>query len=298
MSKSKAETSAVAPKRAWVLPYRTKNLAEVYTLGRELGKGQFGITFQCTQNSTGRTYACKSIAKRKLLCKKDYDDVWREVQIMQHLSENPNVVRIHETYEDASSVYLIMELCEGGDLFDKIEQKGRYGEREAANLIKNVVEIIEGCHSRGVFHRDIKPENLLFDAVGEDAKLKIIDFGMSVFYEPAMLSRLFEVSPILNFCHYQINQNPFTLCTLNTVLFFSGEIFCDVVGSPYYVAPEVLHKHYGPESDMWSAGVILYILLCGVPPFWAGSYMSLIHQIINCRCRHIIVFFMCILHHC
>ncbi|TKY73743.1 Calcium-dependent protein kinase SK5 [Spatholobus suberectus] len=240
MSKS---NTAVAPKHARVLPCRTKDVGEVYTLGRELGKGQSGIAFLCTHKGTGRTYACKSIPKRKLLREGDYDDVLREVQIMQHLSEIPNVVRIYDTYEDASSFHLIMELCEGGELFHSILEKGHYSEREAANLIRNIVEIIEGCHSRGVIHRDIKPENLLFDAVGEDAKLKIIDFGLSVFYEP-------------------------------------GETFCDVVGSPYYVAPEVLHKLYGPESDVWSAGVILYILLSGVPPFWAETEQGIFRQIL------------------
>ncbi|XP_061376113.1 calcium-dependent protein kinase SK5 isoform X2 [Gastrolobium bilobum] len=158
---------------------------------------------------------------------------------MHHLSEHPNVVRIHGTYEDSSFVHLVMELCEGGELFDRIVQKGHYSERQAAKLIKTIVEVVEACHSLGVMHRDLKPENFLFDTVEEDAKLKTIDFGLSVFYKP-------------------------------------GEIFCDVVGSPYYVAPEVLHKHYGPELDVWSAGVILYILLSGVPPFWAGSYLSFI----------------------
>ncbi|KAK7410961.1 hypothetical protein VNO78_02235 [Psophocarpus tetragonolobus] len=243
MSKSNSGSGAVAPKPAWVLPYRTENVREVYTLGRKLGQGQFGTTFLCTQNGTGRTYACKSIPKRKLLCKEDYDDVWREIQIMHHLSEHPNVVRIHGTYEDTTSVHLVMELCEGGELFDRIVQKGHYSERQAAKLIKTILEVVEACHSLGVMHRDLKPENFLFDTVEEDAKLKTTDFGLSVFYKP-------------------------------------GETFCDVVGSPYYVAPEVLRKHYGPESDVWSAGVILYILLSGVPPFWAETEQGIFRQIL------------------
>ncbi|KAK7353833.1 hypothetical protein VNO80_19285 [Phaseolus coccineus] len=243
MSKSQTGSGGGAPKAAWVLPYRTENVREVYTLGRKLGQGQFGTTFLCTHNATGRTFACKSIPKRKLLCKEDYDDVWREIQIMHHLSEHPNVVRIHGTYEDTSSVHLVMELCEGGELFDRIVQKGHYSERQAAKLIKTIVEVVEACHSLGVMHRDLKPENFLFDTVEEDAKLKTTDFGLSVFYKP-------------------------------------GETFCDVVGSPYYVAPEVLRKHYGPESDVWSAGVILYILLSGVPPFWAETEQGIFRQIL------------------
>ncbi|XP_061376112.1 calcium-dependent protein kinase SK5 isoform X1 [Gastrolobium bilobum] len=242
MSKSNATSTTSSPKPKWVLPYRTQNLSELYTLGRKLGQGQFGTTYLCTHNTTGRNFACKSIPKRKLFCKEDYDDVWREVQIMHHLSEHPNVVRIHGTYEDSSFVHLVMELCEGGELFDRIVQKGHYSERQAAKLIKTIVEVVEACHSLGVMHRDLKPENFLFDTVEEDAKLKTIDFGLSVFYKP-------------------------------------GEIFCDVVGSPYYVAPEVLHKHYGPELDVWSAGVILYILLSGVPPFWAETEQGIFRQI-------------------
>lgn len=187
MSKSQAGSGGGAPKTAWVLPYRTENLREVYTLGRKLGQGQFGTTFLCTHNATGRTFACKSIPKRKLLCKEDYDDVWREIQIMHHLSEHPNVVRIHGTYEDTSSVHLVMELCEGGELFDRIVQKGHYSERQAANLIKTILEVVEACHSLGVMHRDLKPENFLFDTVEEDAKLKTTDFGLSVFYKPGLL---------------------------------------------------------------------------------------------------------------
>ncbi|GMI67781.1 calcium-dependent protein kinase 2 [Hibiscus trionum] len=239
MSKPSSGTKATM-----VLPYQTPSLAEHYSLGKKLGQGQFGTTYLCTHKPTGQQYACKSIPKRKLICQEDYDDVWREIQIMHHLSEQPHVVRIKGTYEDQVSVHLVMELCEGGELFDRIVKKGHYSEREAAKLIKTIVGVVEACHSLGVMHRDLKPENFLFDTVEEDAALKATDFGLSVFYKP-------------------------------------GESFSDVVGSPYYVAPEVLRKHYGPESDVWSAGVILYILLSGVPPFWAETEMGIFRQILQ-----------------
>ncbi|CAA0839277.1 Calcium-dependent protein kinase 11 [Striga hermonthica] len=231
-------------KPTWVLPYRTPLLKSLYSIGRKLGQGQFGITFLCTEKSTGTPYACKSIPKKKLICREDYEDVWREIQIMHHLSEHPNVVRIKGTYEDALFVHIVMELCAGGELFDRIVQKGHYSEREAAKLIKTIVGVVEGCHSLGVMHRDLKPENFLFLSADEDAALKATDFGLSIFYKP-------------------------------------DESFSDVVGSPYYVAPEVLQKHYGPEADVWSAGVILYILLSGVPPFWAESEMGIFRQILR-----------------
>ncbi|KAK1258512.1 hypothetical protein QJS04_geneDACA011483 [Acorus gramineus] len=227
-----------------VLPYQTPNLKEHYQIGKKLGQGQFGTTYLCIDRSDGRQYACKTIPKRKLICREDYEDVWREIQIMHHLSEHPNVVRIKGAYEDPVFVHLVMELCAGGELFDRIVQKGHYTERKAAQLIKTIVGVVEACHSLGVMHRDLKPENFLFANGDEDAVLKATDFGLSVFYKP-------------------------------------GDTFSDVVGSPYYVAPEVLRKLYGPEADVWSAGVILYILLSGVPPFWAETEAGIFKQILQ-----------------
>ncbi|KAB2031236.1 hypothetical protein Goshw_005218 [Gossypium schwendimanii] len=227
-----------------VLPYQTQRIRDHYFLGKKLGQGQFGTTYLCTDKVTGIRYACKSIPKRKLVCREDYDDVWREIQIMHHLSENPFVVQIKGTYEDAVFVHLVMELCAGGELFDRIVAKGHYSEREAAKLIKTIVGVVEACHSLGVMHRDLKPENFLFDTPADDAVLKATDFGLSVFYKP-------------------------------------GQYFSDVVGSPFYVAPEVLLKHYGPEADIWSAAVILYILLSGVPPFWAETDSGIFRQILH-----------------
>ncbi|XP_009357911.1 calcium-dependent protein kinase SK5-like [Pyrus x bretschneideri] len=242
---SSVATSSLKP-TTWVLPYKTQNLTDLYSLGRVLGQGQFGTTYLCTEISSGHPYACKSIPKRKLLCREDFEDVWREIQIMHHLSEHTHVVRIRGTYEDAAAVHLVMELCRGGELFDRIVKKGHYSEREAAKLLKTIVGVVEACHSLGVMHRDLKPENFLFESEEEDAALKATDFGLSVFYKP-------------------------------------GETFSEVVGSPYYVAPEVLRKHYGPESDVWSAGVILYILLSGVPPFWAETEIGIFRQILQGR---------------
>ncbi|CAH1443068.1 unnamed protein product [Lactuca virosa] len=227
-----------------VLPHETPNLRDHYTIGNKLGHGQFGTTYLCTEKSTGIDYACKSIPKRKLLCRDDYDDVWREIQIMHHLSESPCVVRIKCTYEDNVFVHLVMELCTGGELFDRIVNKGWYSERQAAKFMKTVVEVVVACRSLGVIHRDLKPENFLFDSHEENAQLKAIDFGLSIFYKP-------------------------------------GEYLCDLVGSAYYVAPEVLHKRYGPEIDVWSAGVIFYILLSGVPPFWAETDSGIFKKILT-----------------
>ncbi|CAA6667322.1 unnamed protein product [Spirodela intermedia] len=164
---------------------------------------------------------------------------------MRHLPSHPNIVSLKDTYEDDSAVHLVMELCEGGELFDRIVARGttRSGQRQrspgpSSRLSRSM------CHRHGVIHRDLKPENFLFANKKETSPLKVIDFGLSVMFKP-------------------------------------GERFTEIVGSPYYMAPEVLKRNYGPEVDVWSAGVILYILLCGVPPFWAESEQGIAQAIIR-----------------
>ncbi|XP_073149827.1 calcium-dependent protein kinase 9-like [Henckelia pumila] len=215
-----------------------------YNLGSELGRGQFGVTHLCTDISTGQKYACKSIAKKKLVTKSDKEDMRREIQIMQHMSGQSNIVEFKGAYEDNDSVHLVMELCEGGELFDRIIARGHYNERDAASMCRSIVNVVHICHFMGVMHRDLKPENFLLSDKSEQALLKATDFGLSVFIE-------------------------------------GGKIYKDVVGSAYYVAPEVLRRKYGKEADIWSAGVMLYILLCGVPPFWAETEKGIFDAILR-----------------
>ncbi|KAH9651779.1 calcium-dependent protein kinase 33 [Citrus sinensis] len=205
-----------------------------YTIGKELGRGEFGITYLCTENSTGLEFACKSIPKRKLVNDYYKDDVRREIEVMQYLSGQPNIVQFKAAYEDEQFVHIVMELCAGGELFDRIVARGHYSERSAASVFRVIMTVVNVCHSKGVMHRDLKPENFLFTTGDENAVLKAADFGLSVFIE-------------------------------------ERKAYDEIVGSPYYMAPEVLKRSYGKEADIWSAGVILYILLCGVPPFWAET---------------------------
>ncbi|GAB2221584.1 hypothetical protein Drorol1_Dr00012769 [Drosera rotundifolia] len=226
------------------------DIGEKYELGRELGRGEFGITYLCTDTTNGELFACKKISKSKLKTAVDVEDVRREVEIMRHLPPHPNLVSLKDTYEDDEAVHIVMELCEGGELFDRIVARGHYTERAAATILRTIVEVVQMCHKHGVIHRDLKPENFLFANKKETAALKAIDFGLSVFFKP-------------------------------------GERFNEIVGSPYYMAPEVLKRNYGPEVDVWSAGVILYILLCGIPPFWAeteqGVAQSIIRSVVDFR---------------
>ncbi|KAL8196791.1 hypothetical protein R6Q57_024445 [Mikania cordata] len=228
----------------YVLGHQTENIRDVYTMGQKLGQGQFGTTYLCTEIATGVDYACKSISKRKLISREDVEDVRREIQIMHHLAGHKNIVTIKGAYEDPLYVHIVMELCNGGELFDRIIQRGHYSERKAAELTKIIVGVVEACHSLGVMHRDLKPENFLLVNRDDDFSLKAIDFGLSVFFKP-------------------------------------GQTFTDVVGSPYYVAPEVLLKLYGPAADVWTAGVILYILLSGVPPFWAETQQGIFDAVLK-----------------
>ncbi|XP_057764885.1 calcium-dependent protein kinase 2-like [Salvia miltiorrhiza] len=215
-----------------------------YSLGKELGRGQFGVTYTCTEMATGRQYACKSILKRKLVSKNDREDMKREVHIMQHLSGQPNIVEFRGAYEDRQAVHVVMELCGGGELFDRIIAKGHYSEKDASDLCRQIVNVVHHCHFMGVMHRDLKPENFLLSSKEEKAMLKATDFGLSVFIE-------------------------------------EGKVYRDIVGSAYYVAPEVLRRSYGKEIDVWSAGVILYILLSGVPPFWAETEKGIFDAILK-----------------
>ncbi|KAG7957617.1 hypothetical protein I3843_11G184600 [Carya illinoinensis] len=227
-----------------ILDKAYEDVKQYYTIGKELGRGQFGVTYLCTENSTGRQYACKSISKRKLVSKNDKEDIKREIQIMQHLSGQPNIVEFKGAYEDKQSVHVVMELCAGGELFDRIIAKGHYSERAAASICRAIVNVVNICHFMGVMHRDLKPENFLLSSKDENALLKATDFGLSVFIE-------------------------------------EGKVYRDIVGSAYYVAPEVLRRRYGKEIDIWSAGVILYILLSGVPPFWAETEKGIFDAILK-----------------
>lgn len=170
-----------------VLQTKTGNFKEYYSLGKKLGQGQFGTTYMCVEKATGKEYACKSIAKRKLVTEEDVEDVRREIQIMHHLAGHPNVISIKGAYEDAVAVQVVMELCAGGELFDRIIQRGHYTERKAAELTRTIVGVVEACHALGVMHRDLKPENFLFVSKEEDSLLKTIDFGLSIFFKPGIL---------------------------------------------------------------------------------------------------------------
>ncbi|CAI5474732.1 unnamed protein product [Closterium sp. Yama58-4] len=201
---------------------------------KELGRGNFGVIHVGENLQTGEQFACKSITKAKFECWDDVEDVRREVSVLETLRGHPFVVSIVETMEDEEEVHIVMELCAGGELFDRILDRKYYGERQAARVIRSVVEVLAFCQARGIVHRDLKPENILLVSKRSDTRVKVIDFGMASILKPG------------------------ERCKLRA-------------GTPNYIAPEVIAKNYGAEADVWSAGVILYVLLCGLPPFWGDT---------------------------
>ncbi|KAG2438170.1 hypothetical protein HXX76_005777 [Chlamydomonas incerta] len=229
----------------WILPtYADTDCWKDYEPGSILGKGTFGTTYSATNKKTVEKVAVKVISKKKLVSAEEIGDVQREVQIMHHLAGHPNVVCLKGVYEDKSNVCLAMEVCSGGELFDAIVKKGHYTEKDAASLIRTIVGVVAHCHNMGVIHRDLKPENFLLSDRSAAAALKATDFGLSSFFQ-------------------------------------EGQVFTDIVGSAYYVAPEVLKRAYSKEADIWSCGVILYILLCGYPPFHGENEKKIFEAVVT-----------------
>ncbi|KAL2552665.1 Calcium-dependent protein kinase 16 [Forsythia ovata] len=223
-----------------------KDFDNRYTIGKLLGHGQFGYTYVAIDKSNGDRVAVKKIEKNKMVLPIAVEDVKREVKILKALAGHENVVQFHNSFEDDSYVYIVMELCEGGELLDRILSKkdSRYTEKDAAIIVRQMLKVAAECHLHGLVHRDMKPENFLFKSPKEDSPLKATDFGLSDFIRP-------------------------------------GKKFQDIVGSAYYVAPEVLKRKSGPESDVWSIGVITYILLCGRRPFWDKTEDGIFKEVLR-----------------
>ncbi|XP_059636397.1 CBL-interacting serine/threonine-protein kinase 8 isoform X2 [Cornus florida] len=200
-----------------------------YEVGRTIGEGTFAKVKFAQNTETGESVAMKILDRSTIIKHKMVDQIKREIYIMK-LVRHPYVVRLHEVIASRTKIYIILEFITGGELFDKIVHHGRLSEAESRGYFQQLIDGVDYCHSKGVYHRDLKPENLLLDSQGN---LKISDFGLSALPEQG-------VSLLRTTC-----------------------------GTPNYVAPEVLsHKGYdGAAADVWSCGVILYVLIAGYLPF-------------------------------
>ena len=171
----------------------------------------------------------------------DIKALQEEVEILSKLS-HPNIMQLYEVYNDKTNFYIVSEFCQGGELFDAISKKGNFNENEASKIMKQVLSAITYSHQNNIVHRDLKPENILLEDKGNDSIIKIIDWG----------------------CAKNFNKN---------------EKLTNKDGTPYYIAPEVLEGNYDEKCDIWSCGVILYIMLCGYPPFDGESEEEILDKV-------------------
>ncbi|MCI07296.1 CBL-interacting serine/threonine-protein kinase 6-like, partial [Trifolium medium] len=213
-----------------------------YELGRVLGHGTFAKVYHAKNLNTGKNVAMKVVGKEKVIKVGMMEQIKREISVMK-MVKHPNIVQIHEVMASKSKIYIAMELVRGGELFNKIV-KGRLKEDVARVYFQQLISAVDFCHSRGVYHRDLKPENLLLD---EDGNLKVSDFGLSTFGERMRQDGLLH-----------------TTC-----------------GTPAYVSPEVIAKkgYDGAMADIWSCGVILYVLLAGFLPFQDDNVVNMYKKI-------------------
>ncbi|XP_034288640.1 calcium/calmodulin-dependent protein kinase type IV isoform X2 [Pantherophis guttatus] len=226
----------------WIDGSNRDTLTDYYDLESELGRGATSIVYRCRQKGTQKPFAVKILKKTV-----DKKIVRTEIGVLLRLS-HPNIIKLKEIFETPTEISLVLELVTGGELFDRIVEKGYYSERDAADAVKQILEAVAYLHANGIVHRDLKPENLLYATPAPDAPLKIADFGLS-----------------------KIVADHVTMKT--------------VCGTPGYCAPEILRGcAYGSEVDMWSIGIITYILLCGFEPFYderGDQYMF--KRILNCE---------------
>ena len=225
---------------------KKESITDKYNFIKRLGDGGYAKVYEIQNKITGEIRACKHLSKLNL---DNLEKFQREINILKQI-DHPNIVKLFEIYETNHSIYLVMEECKGGDLFDKIlehiNNHEMFSEKDSAHILQQIMSAIEYCHNYGICHRDLKPENIVFFKKGNEYNnpLKIIDFG---------LSRIVDREKKLK----------------------------SKVGTAYYVAPEILKGKYNEKCDIWSAGVILYILLSGEPPFNGKSDRVIYLKIAN-----------------
>ncbi|XP_018517275.1 calcium/calmodulin-dependent protein kinase type 1D [Lates calcarifer] len=217
----------------------TSNIKDVFDFKGKMGSGSFSEVFMVREKKTGKLYALKCLKKKHLA----HSNLENEINVLRRI-KHENVVGLEDFYESRTHYYLVMQLVSGGELFDRILDKGVYTEKDASTVIKQVLQAVSYLHENSIVHRDLKPENLLYYNTDENAKIMVSDFGLSKTLEHGVMS---------------------TAC-----------------GTPGYVAPEVLaQKPYSKAVDCWSIGVITYILLCGYPPFFEENETRLFSKIMR-----------------
>ncbi|KAG5036813.1 hypothetical protein JHK86_017653 [Glycine max] len=222
-------------------PVRPRTRVGKYELGKTIGEGSFAKVKFAKNVENGNHVAIKILDRNHVLRHKMMEQLKKEISAMKMIN-HPNVVKIYEVMASKTKIYIVLELVNGGELFDKIAKYGKLKEDEARSYFHQLINAVDYCHSRGVYHRDLKPENLLLDS---NAILKVTDFGLSTYAQQ------------------------------------EDELLRTACGTPNYVAPEVLNDrgYVGSTSDIWSCGVILFVLMAGYLPFDEPNHATLYQKI-------------------
>mmetsp|Transcript_19273 Transcript_19273/g.48217 ORF Transcript_19273/g.48217 Transcript_19273/m.48217 type:complete len:473 (+) Transcript_19273:418-1836(+) len=224
---------------SFILNDRPGGLLQYYEVEtKAMGTGTYGSVVKAVEKHTKLVRACKAMAKKNIKNERRFRE---EIKLMKAM-DHPNIIRLYETFEDHKNIYLILEMCTGGELFDAIVKAGFLTEKEAAVLIKQMTSALYYLHENKIMHRDLKPENFLFYNKEKGAPLKVIDFGLGAKFEP-------------------------------------GDRMTTKAGTPYYVAPQVLKGDYNEKCDIWSCGVIMFILLSGFPPFYGEKDSEILAKV-------------------
>ena len=222
-----------------------KDIRKEYRFKNQLGGGHFGTVRRgyriSEKNKKMKFFAIKSIPMKNLSC--NINDFIKEVDIISTL-DHPNIIKFYETFHDDYFFHIVMELCKGKEIMHQMGNYGFIEEKKVTYIIFKVLLAIAHCHNRGVTHRDLKPENILFDSMKKDAEIKILDFGLSRKYDKEQKMH-------------------------------------SILGTPYYVAPEVLKGEYDEKCDIWSIGAMTYLMLCGEPPFNGNSNNEIFKKIVK-----------------
>ena len=207
---------------------RQESIRIYYEIKDKIADGAFGVVHIVKHKQTGKKRAVKIIPVSGPKGG-DIKSILREVTILKSM-DHVNIIKVYEVYQYEGNLCIVQEYCKGGELFDRIIKNGSISENQAAKYMLQIVSAVQYMHSKGIVHRDLKPENIVFENNKEDCNLKIIDFGTCKHFSSNIRSR-------------------------------------ERVGSPYYIAPEVISSNYDERCDIWSLGVILYVMISGMPPF-------------------------------
>ena len=240
------KNSKITNRVNFVIENKKELIMKNYKISNKIGSGSFGRVYKIIFLPLNEERAIKIISKETLQYPDDDKKFLKEIEILSQI-DHPNIIKVFEYYQDSNYFYIITELCKGGELYDQFKEINYFSEKDVAYIIKQLLSAIMYLHSKNIVHRDLKPENILLENKNDKLNffIKLIDFGTADYFDKSK-----------------------KLMTLN-------------VGTSYYIAPEVLKKSYDNKCDIWSCGVILFILLTGYPPFNGINESEIMKTIIS-----------------